>query len=84
MFVNNADFTITDSVEAEEDSNGDRLTKNKIGKIHGFAQVYIDNYGELTFDSMRIMFKAQANTDLIRNYGESNITFDNIYLYDRA
>jgi uncharacterized repeat protein (TIGR01451 family) len=84
LFVNNADLTITDSVEAEEDENGDRLTKNKIGKIHGFAQVYIDNYGELTFDSMRIMFKAQAHTDLIRNYGESNITFDNIYLYDAA
>ncbi len=81
---NYGDLTITDSVEAEEDENGDRLVKNKRGKIHGYAQGYIDNYGNLKFDSSKMMFKAQAWTNTIRNYNDGNVSFDNFYMYDRA
>ncbi len=84
-FIHNyGDLTITDSVKAEENEDGERPTKNQRGKIHGFAQAYIDNYGELKFDSMRIMFKAHAWNLLIKNYNAANVSFDNVYIFDRA
>jgi hypothetical protein len=33
---------------------------------------------------MKIVYKSQAYTSLIRNYEEGNVNFNNFYLYDRT